>query len=79
MPLQYNDKIFDLIINEVENLKNIYPYSNNNQLYNSFVDMCIAQIIKVRESVASDPQLLLNEEERQPTNEEQQDPPIPFG
>jgi hypothetical protein len=41
--------------------------------------MCIAQIIKVRESVASDPQLLLNEEERQPTNEEQQDPPIPFG
>jgi len=35
------------IVQEISKLKNIYPYSSNNEAYNSALDMCIKLILLI--------------------------------
>jgi len=40
-------EIFKEIELELEKVKDVYPYSNNNDSYNAIVDLCIEAIRKV--------------------------------
>jgi hypothetical protein len=50
MPPPNIESIFSNIVEELENMKNLYSYSNNNEFYNSVIDMCIGKVLKVKES-----------------------------
>jgi hypothetical protein len=51
MPATYHtDDVYTEIIEELEQLKNLYPYSNNNDVYNKVIDICIAKIKEISEN-----------------------------
>lgn len=80
MPLNTStENIFSDIIDELEKMKNLYSYSNNNEFYNSVIDMCIGKVMKIKEKNVSETQTLLNEQETSITDEEQSDNDIPLG
>jgi hypothetical protein len=48
--IKFGFEIFDEIREEIQKLKNIYPYSNNNTILNAMVDMCLETINKIENS-----------------------------
>lgn len=62
MPLEKDTDVFLRIVEELEKIKNLYSYSNNNYLYNSVVDMCITRILQMRDEESSSNQKQSNEE-----------------
>ena len=61
MPVINPETIFSEIIAELEAIKDIYSYSNNNQVYNSFVDLCIEKVLEIKEKHDSENQNNTNE------------------
>jgi hypothetical protein len=43
-------EIFKEIELELQKFKDLYPYSNNNESYNSMVDLCINKIKEIADS-----------------------------
>ncbi len=44
----FSFRLFDEITADMKNLKNAYPFANNNECYNSAIDMCISLISKIK-------------------------------
>lgn len=80
MPLNNNtENIFSDIIEELEKMKNLYSYSNNNEFYNSVIDMCIGKVMRIKEKNISETQNLIDEQKTSLADEKQQDNGIPLG
>lgn len=59
MPLEktnrpFGTEIFIEIEQEMLKLKNLYPYSANNESYNKIIDLCIASVQEVRDRKKED-------------------------
>lgn len=59
MPLEtltrpFGTEIFIEIEQEMLKLKNIYPYSANNESYNKIIELCIAAVHEVRDRKKED-------------------------
>jgi len=47
-------EIFKEVEMELEQVKNIFPYSNNKDLYNSIVELCIEKVKQLSEKKRSE-------------------------
>lgn len=65
MPHSERDTVISEIVKELEGLKNLYPYSNNNQLYNSVIDLCIDKIHGLKENPDPESKNPIDEQKRE--------------